>query len=175
MKNSERELLEIYQDTQELVLKLNELFNKIERFCKTHETIITNARKNRRILLKYQIVFEDYTMWESRKDYYQIIESFLNTKTNGEDFVTQILSLRRQNMTEAKLLEDNLESKTDFHLTSKSIGFARVIDNIYFVLDLFDSTKKDSESNPYCLSENGLRDEIKKIFDGQFSKYYSPS
>jgi len=175
MNNSERDLLHIYQETEELLVKLKELFKKIETFRKTHETVIKNATKTTLTLLKYRIVFEDYIMWQSKEEYYQIIESFLNTKIDGENFVDQILTLRNKNMIDAEVLEENLKSKTDFHLTSKSIGFASVIDNIYFVLDLFDSTQNDLESNPYSLSENGLRSEIKKIFDVQFSKYYRPS
>jgi hypothetical protein len=49
-------------------------------------------------------------------------------------------------MIDAQVLEENLKSKTDFHLTSKSIGFTSVIDNIYLQSEMLTLLKTASES-----------------------------
>lgn len=93
-------------------------------------------------------------------------------KINGENFCSQITTLRCQNMDEAEEGEANLKSKTDFHLTSESIEFSDVIESFNSLIDLFDSDLDDSESSSYGLSENGLRSAIQEIIIPKFSKYY---
>lgn len=172
MIDSSKELLEILKEMKQVLLKGEELSDKAETLIKRQKSIMKINDKNYEKLLRYQIMFEDYIMWKSRKIYFEIMNNFLNNKIDGTKFCSQIKILRRQNMDEAEQAEVNLKSNTDFHLTSESIDFSDVIESFNSLIDLFDPNLDDSESSNYGLSENGLRSAIKKIIIPKFSKYY---
>ena len=99
------------------------------------------------------------------------INNFINNKIDGDTLCCQFLRLRRQNFVKMREVEANLTSKTDFHLTSKSIGFSNLIETLFYWIELFDSDVPDSESSCFGISEIFLKLIIQDEFLPQFSKY----
>ena len=173
MLNSYQQIIEILEEIKELSNKSEKLSDKVQTLLKRQKNIMETNDKNHARLLDYRILFQDYTQWESRKEYFEIINDFLNKKIDGDNFCRQVGTLERRNLDEAKEIEENLRFKTDFHLTSEAINFSNVLGTLDSMIEIFDPTLNDSESSSYGLSENGLKDVVKDIIIPKFSKYYN--
>ena len=171
MVNSFKEFLEIIEELEKLSRKKEELLMKAKTLLKKQKNIIEINDNNYDIFVTYQATLHDYTMWQSRKEYFEIITNFLDNKIDGKRFCKQIQNLRYKNTVEAMDIEANLKYKTDIHLTSESINFSKVPYYLNSLIDLFDPDLNDSESSDYALSGNGLRSAIRKTIIPEFSTY----
>ena len=149
--------------------KIDQLLDSVS----SQEYIVRTTEKNYKNLQNFRIMLDDSVMWESRKKYFEIINQFLTNQIDGEDFCDQISALRSQNLIDAEDLEQNLNSKTDIYLSSKSINFCGVIDHLYCLGDLFEPGLPDSESSDFALSENEFRSKVQTIILPKFSNYYN--
>ena len=173
-------MCDINKELLEILEKLSKsLTNKDDQELLTRAKTIANRQNISIQVLELQassfencgIMFEDHVRWESRKEYFESIKNFLNNKIDGDTFCSQIISLRNQNFVKMDEVEANLTSKTDFHLTSKSIGFSNLIETLFYWIELFDSDVPDSESSCFGISEIFLKLIIQDEFLPQFSKY----
>ena len=107
----------------------------------------------------YRIMLENNIYWQSRDQYLQILESFLNRNISGEEFCDQFADIRSKNMEALDILEANLENEMNLKLNPKSRVFSDIIASIDTVRDFFDSDIEDSNSSfyGYGISENHLR------------------
>ena len=137
MTNSYQQIIEIMEEIKELLIKSEKLSSKVQMLLKRQKNVIEINDKNHTTLLEYRILFQDYTQWKSRKEYFEIINGFLTKKIDGENFCRQIGKLERRNLNEAKEIEENLRSKTDFHLTSEAINFSNVLDTLDSIIEIF--------------------------------------
>jgi len=116
-------------------------------------------------------MFEDQIFWESRRSYFKIINDFLTNQIDGNNFCTQIQNLRGENLEQAEEAVRDLEFKTDFKFTSKSIGFTDLVDDLNSFAELFKLELNNSESNESSFSENVIRSKIKEMILPKFLKY----
>ena len=142
-------------------------------------------------LNKYLILLSDGIFWNSRKEYLQILEFFVNKKITVDGFMQQFGQLRRSNLKASKMCQKNLEaeacngltmsSEIDFQLNPKSVGFTKIIGSIYASIDLFDPditldmNLKHPELIGYGISEEFLRLDIKDNFLPIISEYCKES
>ena len=92
-------------------------------------------------------------------------------------------------MQELSQVEKNLQHKIDFQLTSESINFSDLIEDLFNLVETFDPNLNDMElkelnfsenelkleSVPLCINENELRSVIKTTILPKFLKYYDPN
>lgn len=68
-------------------------------------------------------------------------------------------------------LKNNLNSETISFFTNQSYGFANLTTHVQDITNLFDPTISDSESSNYGISENFLKEYLKKEILGELQKY----
>ena len=158
-----KQILKILNEIEELSINEKKSFDEVKNGIQEQEIRNETTDEQEERLIRYKNMFEDQIMWDSKKIYFEITNNFLNNQINLPTFVTQIQDLRYQNLDQAREAEENLKFKTDFNFTSKSIGFAKVIDN----LDSFAYHLDNSKS----INQDSLRAEIKDSILPEFSKY----
>ena len=114
-------VLGIIEEIESSLSKLQYLLNEIKSFIQNQRRSTELNKEEYNTLTRYRIVFENHIMWESRKEYFEIINGFLNNRIDGEEFCNLFLTLHYENCDKASQAEENLQHKTDFQLTSKSI------------------------------------------------------
>lgn len=182
-------IIETIEEIESSLSKLQHFFKTVKELIRSNETVIKFNEKNYNTLSGYRIVFENHIMWESRKEYFKIINNFLNGKIDGKDFRKLFNRLRYNNMQELSQVEKNLQHKIDFQLTSESINFSDLIEDLFNLVETFDPNLNDMElkelnfsenelkleSVPLCINENELRSVIKTTILPKFLKYYDPN
>ena len=159
-------LIQILKEIKDILTKKEELLQVEELLNKS----IIVLQKQRSII---GIRLEDSVIWESRIEYFKIINKFVNNQIDGEDFCQQIGNLEIQNMSEVKKLAENLNYTTDFSFTSKSINFSSLMNRLDSLIDLFEPGLPDSESSDFALSENEFRSKVQNIILPKFLNYYN--
>lgn len=161
--------------SSEPILKV---ISQIQQFLKDVQTIIEDRDSlNKEIyekgseLLKFHVVLEENIFWLLRREYLEIIESFLNKEFNGEIFFEKIIDLERRSDEKIKALKLDLRSQGNITFTSKAIDFTKIISLLNSLYDLFDSKLEDSKSSEYNLSENGVREVIQNQILADLRKY----
>jgi hypothetical protein len=82
-------------------------------------------------LLTYQCRIEDHVFYNHKNLYWEIVKSFLSKQITIADFQFKILSIHRSHAQEVDLLIDNLEKISKLSIDDKSIGFSKVIGDIW--------------------------------------------
>ena len=137
-------------------------------------------------LSQYVTLLNDDIVWESRKEYLQIIKLFISRRISIDEFIQQYGHLRRSNFEALKRRQKNLEdlpneSDIDFQLNPQSVGFTEIIGSIYASIDLFDPdiTLDMNFMHPeligYGISEEFLRLDLKDNFLPRIRAYCKES
>lgn len=124
------------------------------------------------ILREYRVFIENSVVWRYRKNYIDLIESFLSKEIDGEIFSKKFFDLRYQTMRETTQLcekiEENLNPIPDLFYTFKSDNFNSAIGDLFFTVDDFDPNYnpeiEDSDLNDFVYSERKLRAVIQKVY-----------
>jgi hypothetical protein len=84
-------------------------------------------------LIQYLTFLDDQIFWQSRGEYFKILELFVDKRINVEGFIQQYGQLRRSNRNASKMWKENLEaeafavlpkaSEKGFQLNLQSRGF----------------------------------------------------
>jgi len=98
-------------------------------------------------LNQYLTFLDDDIVWQSRKEYFQILELFISRSITVEEFIQQYSHLRRSNLDASEMRQKNLEaeafadlpktSEIDFQLNPQSRGFTEILSFIDSNIDLF--------------------------------------
>lgn len=113
----------------------------------------------------YLTLLEDDIFWQSRNQYFQIIENFTNRSSDGKKFVNQFGDLQRENLNAVDMRKANLENEMNLQLNStKSWEFPEIISALYEAIGLLVPDLDDSDSNIYAIHEEALRRYVKKTF-----------
>jgi hypothetical protein len=142
-------------------------------------------------LIGYLSLLEDQIFWQSRKEYYQILDLFVSKKITLDELFSQFYGLRGSNLKASRMWKENLEAKAcgilnksneiDFQLNPESRGFAEIISSLHSGIDLCDPdiTFEMNLSHPelmgYGISEEFLRFRIKDDFLPRIGEYCKES
>ena len=163
--NNSKIILETIEEMETTLSKLQDSLNRTRVLIEYQENIMRLNDENHNLLLQYRIIFENHIMWQSRKEYFEMIDNFLSGKIDGTNFCDSFNTLRYQNIDKVNQVEKNLKNKIDFQLTSESIGFSILIERLFALAERFDDGLKDNE----------LKSDIKANILPKFSKYYDPN
>jgi len=142
-------------------------------------------------LSQYLTLLNDDIVWQSRKEYLQILELFISRSITVEEFIQQYGQLRRSNFEALKRRQKNLEaeafavlpkaSEIGFQLNPQSSGFTEILSSIDSDIDLFDPditldmNLKHPELIGYGISEEFLRLDLKDNFLPRIGEYCKES
>lgn len=134
---------------------------------------------------QYLILLDDDIFWQSRKEYLQLLELFINRSISIEEFIQQYGQRRRSNNEASEKRQKNLEAETlavlpkaseiGFQLNPQSRGFTKILSSIDTDRDLFDPAidfdmnLKHLDLIGYGISEEFLRFDIKTNFLPRFA------
>lgn len=180
LSNSFKELYEVLSKKDQLsektlddaLFKIREIESEVDRWKLKEKKLRRKNDNNLQTLIQYRIMLENHIVWESRQEYFEMMNKFLTHKINGETFFHQLQILRNKNRKEREKCETSLEYKTDFNFTSKSIGISSLISSLHSILDRVDTSLPDAESSEFRLSDNAAREIIEDIILPRFAKYY---
>lgn len=128
------------------------------------------------ILSRYRVFIEDSVVWGYRKNYIDLIESFLSKEIDGEIFSEKFFELRGQTLIEIRQLyekiEEDIKPIPNVFYTSKSDNFNSAICDLFFTVDDYDpeynpdieDSDEDSDLNDFVSSERKLRAVIQKVY-----------
>nr|YP_010472318.1 hypothetical protein NDC64_pgp025 [Navicula tsukamotoi]UVG41783.1 hypothetical protein [Navicula tsukamotoi]UVG41928.1 hypothetical protein [Navicula tsukamotoi] len=125
-----------------------------------------------KIVINYQILMERLITWSSHQDYNFLVQKFLNKKINGFEFQDAFLELwysdRRQmdELIETIEDEDKMNQIPDFSYTSKSIIFSKVISNLFFATEGYESEENESKLRSFI--EEYYFPTLREHFDDSF-------
>ena len=138
-------------------------------------------------LIRYLTLIEDQFFWESRKDYIEISDLFINKKITFDQFFDQFCELRGSSIASARMYEEKLEKEAFFtfpksteiniHFNPKSYGFTEIISDLHSTIDACTSevTLEMNLEYPellwYGISEEYLILIIEEDFLPQLEKY----
>ena len=124
---------------------------------------------------RYITLLNDDIVWQSRKEYLQILKLFISRRISVEEFIQQYGQMRRLNFEALKRRQKNLEDKAlvilpkvseiGFQLNPQSSGFSKILSSIDNGIDLFG----------YGISEEFLILGLKDNFLPRISEYCKKS
>lgn len=115
-------------------------------------------------LQDYFILLQNDTFWQSRKDYQQIINQFVNEEITFDEFEHKHARLRQSNFTAYEKRKKNLKeeifndfsktSEINLDLNTRSSEFMEILSAIYSDIDLIDHdlTLEMNLKNPELIS-----------------------
>lgn len=115
-------------------------------------------------LRDYLVLLEADIFWQSRYEYFEIIEDFLNKRISGQEFKNQYRNVRNKNLTESDLKKTTLEyedEETDLQINHAARNFTKIVSSLFSFLDIFEPELEDSQSSVYGISEGVLREVLK--------------
>lgn len=127
-----------------------ELLEEAESLEKEGILLFTEDRDKYLELLKYEIRLGDQKSWENRKNYFSVINNFINERLTAKNFTDDFLYLWRKDRDSSIVnLEPNLESK----------GFGKWLNKIFFKCEVFEPDAQENEE----YNEKWLKDSISNI------------
>lgn len=78
-------------------------------------------------LREYFTLISDDIFWQSRIQFFQILEFFVNRRIDVETFIGQFSKLHKKTMDKSSICKKNLEDDTDFQINPQSRGFNKII------------------------------------------------
>lgn len=120
---------------------------------------------------KLSLILYDNVQWQTRYEYYELINNFVENKETIDRLFYDLGSFARKNAKRIDQLRNNLNSETISFFTNESYGFAGLITKLEDITKLFDSEISDSESSNYGISENVLKEYLKKEVLSELQKY----
>ena len=138
-------------------------------------------------LLEYLTLIEDQVFWQSRKNYYETLDSFINKKISLDEFFKQFYNLWGSNLKLSRTLINNLEKEAysqvtksneiGIELDSKSKGFTAIISSFHSWVELCNPeiTLEINLERPdligYGISEELLRSPVAEDCLSKLKKY----
>ena len=108
---------------------------------------------------KNSLLLENFSYWESRKLYLQLMEKFVNGRIDGTQFDSEFCQMWRVNRDKNYSLKELLDKIEDVELT-KLEGFSALISDLFTDCDVFEPDSALRED--YEISEEELRNCVKK-------------
>jgi hypothetical protein len=108
---------------------------------------------------KNSLLLENFSYWESRKLYLQLMEKFVNGRIDGRQFDSEFCRMWRVNRDKNYSLKELLDKIEDVELT-KLEGFSALISDLFTDCDVFEPDSALRED--YEISEEELRNCVKK-------------
>lgn len=125
-------------------------------------------------LLEYSVRICDHMHWSQKNEYLQLIEKFLNSKIDGEEFENKFLKIFTVIEDEHRRLERNYEELKLIEPNLMSLGFGEWISEIYLCCNEFYSDfneEKDRIQIPFGKTEEQLREAVRSLLP-EIQKYY---
>jgi hypothetical protein len=150
---------------REKYLQLKALSDKLRQEGKSLED---SDKAKYKELRQYIILLEDYCFWRSRYKYLQLLERAQTTDV--DELIDEFFTLRSSDMEASDMLQENLETEIDFQLNPESRRFTRIIEEIFFTMEIFDPeipfeiNVKYPDLIGYGVSEKFLKLQIKNNF-----------
>ena len=93
-------------------------------------------------LKSYNLIVGDSVFWASRQAYFEVVQSFLSKKIDGDTLTSKFFQLRSQNMRSTHelcaIIKDQILPIPDFYYTFKAKDFSSAIDDLYLEIDRYD-------------------------------------
>ena len=125
-----------------------ELLRRKQRLNEKSRSLYMEDRDTFFELLEYELILSDQIYWGNRKNYFSIMNNFINEKLTAEDFKAEFLYLWEKD-------RDMIPVNFEPNMWSK--GFAKWIDRIVFPCENFEP--EDQENKEY--GENDLKDSVR--------------
>jgi len=124
-------------------------------------------------LLNYSVKLSDHVHWQQKKDYLNLMKSFVDLKIDGKQFVSQFNKLHGSNQEAVKFLETDLKQLNTFELNPKSFGFSEWTSEIDLACDEFypDFQPQDQVEFAFARDEENLRTFVANIIP-EIQKYF---
>ena len=106
------------------------------------------------------IPLSDFSYWESKKLYTQLMEKFINGIIDGQKFEEKFYQIWRLNRDKEYSTEEILKINNEKLIESK--GFSTIISNLFIDCDVFESDPNLRED--YEISEVELKNRVKKFY-----------
>ena len=104
------------------------------------------------------LLLEDFSYWESKKLYTQLMEKFINGIVDGQKFEEKFYQIWRLNRDKEYSSEEILKINNEKLIESK--GFSTIISNLFTDCDVFEPDPSLRED--YEISEVELKNRVKK-------------
>ena len=118
------------------------------------------------------LLMENEVFWNNRNHYLQLINDFLDSKIDSDQFTGKFGKLRADNLRLSIFKHSYLFlSQNNFEVTCESEGFTTIIDDLFIVYDLHDPDIPGFELNASIISDEGLKYYLKVICRPEIYKY----
>ena len=107
---------------------------------------------------KGRLPLSDFSYWESKKLYTQLMEKFINGIVDGQKFEEKFYQIWRLNRDKEYSTEEILKINNEKLIESK--GFSTIISNLFTDCDVFEPDPSLRED--YEISEVELKNRVKK-------------
>lgn len=104
------------------------------------------------------LLLENFSYWENKKLYLQLMEKFVNRQIDGRQFEKQFCQMWRVDRDKTYSLKELFEKINDEKLTELE-GFSTLISNLFTDCDVFEPDVRLRED--YEISEEELRNCVK--------------
>ena len=129
-----------------------ELLGLEKKYNNQGKSFSTEDSDNYRKLLKYKASLSTHIYWRNRKKYASIIKNLINDVISGDDFTDYFFALWREDRDALDTIEIN------FDPNPKSIGYADIVNEIFYYCDIFDPEAEQNEE----YNTIWLKDSLKK-------------
>lgn len=105
------------------------------------------------------LLLEDFSYWENKKLYLQLMEKFVNRTIDGTQFDREFWRMRRVDRDKNYSLKELL-NKIEYEKLTELKGFSALISGLFTDCDVFEPNSASRED--YEISEEELRNCVKK-------------
>lgn len=114
------------------------------------------------------LLLENFSYWENKKLYLQLMEKFVNGRIDGTQFNSEFYRMWRLDRDKNYSLKELLDKIEDVELT-KLEGFSALISDLFTDCDVFEPNSALRED--YEISEEELRNCVKKTLLEMTDRY----
>lgn len=139
---------------------------KHDKFLRKNGTNLEEIDKTKYLqLLHCSVKLSDHIHWEQKSDYFNLMESFIDLKMNGNDFRSHFQKIYETNEERIKVVETDIEQLETFEPNPKSFGFSEWISEIDLGCDelYFDFQPEDLIGLPFARDEENFRNFVANI------------
>ena len=91
--------------------KCLKLIKKSKELCQEGKFLWDYDKAKNKELTGYRSLLDDQIFWQSRGEFFKILELFVDKRINVEGFIQQYVQLRRSNRNASKMWKENLEAE----------------------------------------------------------------
>lgn len=129
MKNSFKNYVEL--------IKYSQFLSQTGRDLEEHD-------RNSYVMLKnYENQLIDYIHWEQRNSYFKVLQNFVDSKIDGEQFINQFDAINGRNQKKIKQIQNDLQLLNNIRPTPESKDFMHPIYDTLFTFDFYFSEDFD--------------------------------